>query len=173
MAARQARRRSPGEGGCWPYKTQAGERWRAHGPVTRQDGTIEQVQKKGFLTKTDGLEWLGDQQAAGRKGEYIAPSKQKLGTYGREVIEGLRIGPQTRASYRKNWRLHVEGYPIASLRLAQLTGSRLTSHYRVLEKSGRKGSPPWPGPVAAHSQVLAHDRARRPRPGRQGWPAGP
>jgi hypothetical protein len=39
-------------------------------------------------------------QAAGRKGEYIEPSKQKLGPYGAEVIAGLRILPQTRASYR-------------------------------------------------------------------------
>jgi integrase len=96
------------------------------------------TQKKGFLTKTAGLEWLADAQSAGRKGEFIEPSKEKLGAYGREVIEGLRIGPQTRASYLKNWRLHVEPYPIAAVPLAQLTGTKLTAHYRALEKSGRK-----------------------------------
>jgi len=50
----------------------------------------------------------------------------------------MRIGPQTRASYVKNLRCHIEGYPIADVTLAQLTGQRLTAHYRVLEKSGRK-----------------------------------
>jgi integrase len=134
----QAKRRSPGEGGAYAYQTKAGERWRAHGPVRQPDGTVKQVCMRGYATKKAALDALQDAQSAGRKGEYIEPSKVKLGAYGREVIEGMRIGPQTRASYLKNWRLHVEPYPVASLRLAQLTGSRLTSHYRALEKSGRK-----------------------------------
>jgi hypothetical protein len=73
-----------------------------------------------------------------RKGEYVEPSRQQFGIYGAEVIEGLRIGPQTRASYQQNWRLHVAAYPIARVPLAQVTGLRLTTHYRALEKSGRK-----------------------------------
>ena len=48
------------------------------------------------------------------------------------------VYPQTRASYKRNWRLHIEPYPVASLPLAQVTGLKLTSHYRHLEKSGRK-----------------------------------
>jgi integrase len=138
VTARRAKRRSPGEGGCWPYETKAGERWRTAGPVTMPDGITREVRKRGFRTKTAGLDWLHDQQAAGRKGEYIEPSRQALGSYGEEVIDGLRIGPQTRASYRKNWRLHVAAYPIARIPLVQVTGLRLTSHYRLLEKSGRK-----------------------------------
>lgn len=79
-------------------------RWRVKGLVRLADGTAKEVNKRGFLTKTAGLEWLADQKSAGRRGEYIEPSRQRLGAYGREVIEGLRIGPQTRASYLKNWR---------------------------------------------------------------------
>jgi integrase len=106
--------------------------------VQLPDGTTMHVQKKGFLTKTAGLDWLGDQQSVGRKGDFIVPSKQTFGAYGREVIESLRIRPQTRASYLKNWRLHIEPYPVAAVPLGQLTGVRLTQHYRLLEKSGRK-----------------------------------
>jgi integrase len=138
MAARRTKRRSPGEGGCFAYQTKAGERWRAAGPVIMPDGTARIARKRGFLTKKAGLEWLADQQAAGRKGEYIQPSKEGTGAYGAEVIDGMRIGPQTKASYKKNWRLHVEPYAIAKVPLAQLTGQRLTAHYRVLETSGRK-----------------------------------
>jgi integrase len=138
VTARQRKRRSPGEGGCWPYRTQAGERWRARGPVLLPDGTTRMTQRKGFLTKTEGLAWLHDAQSSGRKGEYIESSRQTLGHHGAEVIAGLRIGPQTRASYVKNWRNHVEPYPIAAVVLPKVTGVRLTSHYRVLEKSGRK-----------------------------------
>ena len=106
--------------------------------VRLPDGTLRELNKRGFTTKTVGLEWLGDQQSAGRKGEFTEPSKQTLGAYGAEVIDGLRVGPQTKASYRKNWRLHIEAYPVAQVPLGQITGQRLTTHYRLLEKSGRK-----------------------------------
>ena len=138
MNAKARKRRSPGEGGCWSYQTKAGERFRVKGMVRLPDGTLREVNKRGFMTKTAGLEWLADAQSAGRKGEFIEPSKQTFGAYGEEVIDGLRIGPQTKASYKKNWRLHVEPYAIAQVPLAQLAGQRLTAHYRVLEKSGRK-----------------------------------
>jgi integrase len=114
------------------------------GPVRIPDGTVKRIDRRtGFkgetwTTEQEALAWLHDQQAAGRKGEYVEPSQQKLGAYGREVIDGLRIRPQTRASYLKNWRLHIEPYPIAALPLGRLTGVRLTQHYRMLETSGRK-----------------------------------
>ena len=131
-------RRSPGEGGAYAYQTKAGERWRAQGPVRMPDGTTKQVCLRGHLTKKAALEALRTAQVSGGKGEYVEPSKQTLGSYGAEVIDGLRLKRQTRASYRKNWRLHIAAYPIASVPLAQLTGAKLTAHYRVLEKSGRK-----------------------------------
>jgi len=145
MAPRSTRRRSPGEGGAYSYRVKtrsdasdSNERWRVKGLVRQPDGTVKEVNKRGFMTKTEALEWLAKAQVDGREGTYIEPSKQQLGTYGAEVIDGLRIKPQTRASYIKNWRLHVAAYPIAQLPLAQLTGLKLTQHYRVLEKSGRK-----------------------------------
>jgi integrase len=133
-----SKRRSPGEGGCWPYQTKAGELFRVKGMVRMPDGTLKEVNKRGFPTKTAGLEWLQDQQSAGRKGEYVEPSRQKLGAYGIEAINGMQVTAGTKASYRKNWRLHVQGYPIAELPLAHLAGVKLSAHYRVLEASGRK-----------------------------------
>ena len=138
MAPKATKRRSPGEGGAYSYATSAGERWRVKGMVRQTDGTPKEVNKRGFLTKKDALAWLADSQSAGRKGEYIEPSRQRFGAYCAEVIDGMRIGPQTRASYVKNLRNHIEPYPIAQVPLAQLTGQRLTAHYRALEKSGRK-----------------------------------
>lgn len=155
MAARKTRRRSPGEGGCWSYKTKAGERWRARGPVRMADGTVQQAQRKGFLTKSDGLAWLAEAQSAGRKGEYIAATDERLGSYGRQVIEGLRLSPQTQASYLKNWRLHIEPYPVAQIRLAQVTGTRLTGHYRELETSGRRDHREGEGLSARTTRYIA------------------
>jgi integrase len=136
MPARK--RRSPGEGGAYAYKTAAGERWRVKGMVRQADGTLKEVNKRGFGTKKEALAWLADAQSAGRKGEYVEPSRQRFGSWCAEVIDGMRITPQTRASYVKNLRCHIEPYPIAQLPLAQVTGQRLTSHYRQLEKSGRR-----------------------------------
>src|SRR5690348_5822634 len=99
MAPKVTKRRSPGEGGAYAYQTGAGERWRVKGMVRLPDGTLKEVNKRGFLTKKDALAWLGDAQSAGRKGEYLEPSKQLLGAYAAEVIDGMRIGPQTKASY--------------------------------------------------------------------------
>jgi integrase len=132
------KRRSPGQGGCWAYRTKVGVRFRAAGPVILADGSVTMARKRGFLTQKAGLEWLADAQSAGRRGEYAEPSKQQFGAYAAEVIDGLRIGPQTRASYIKNLRNHIEPYPIAAVPLAHLTGAKLTAHYRVLERSGRK-----------------------------------
>lgn len=114
------------------------------GPVRLPDGTVKRVDRRtgyngeGWTTEQAALEWLHDQQATGRKGEFAEPSRQKFGAFGRDVIEGMRIRPQTRASYRKNWRNHIEPYPLAAMPLAQVTGTRLTRHYRHLEASGRK-----------------------------------
>ena len=132
------KRRSPGEGGVYPYMTGAGERHRFKCVVIRQDGTRESVNRRGFLTKKAALTAMREAQAASDKGQFTEPSKQRFGAYGAEHIDGLRVRPQTRASYVKNWRNHIEPYPIADMPLAQLTGVRLTSHYRLLEKSGRK-----------------------------------
>jgi cell division protein FtsN len=44
------------------------------------------------------------------------------------VIDGLRVSPQTRASYIKNLRNHIEPYPVAAVPLAHLTGAKLTAH---------------------------------------------
>ena len=80
----------------------------------------------------------------------------------------MRVGPQTKASYRKNWRLHVEPYAIAEVPLARLTGQRLTAHYRVLETSGRKDHREGEGLSPRTVRYTAHDHSQGARPGRAG-----
>jgi integrase len=143
-AAKGRKRRSPGDGGIVAYETRAGTRYRISAVVTLPDGSTKRVfLRKGptgerWTTPDEARAALRAMLADSARGEFIEPSRQALGKYGVEVIEGLRIGPQTRASYLKNWRLHVEPYALASLPLAQVTGTHLTNHYRMLEKSGRK-----------------------------------
>ena len=138
MSAQPRKRRSPGEGGAYAYQTAAGERWRFKCVVSKLDGTRETINRRGFTTKAAALKAMREAQSASDKMAFVEPSRQKFGDYGQEVIDGMRLKPQTRASYRKNWRLHIAAYPLAEVPLGGLTGQRLTSHYRLLEKSGRK-----------------------------------
>jgi hypothetical protein len=173
MAGKSAKRRSPGRGGAYSYKTTAGERWRVKGLVRLADGTDKEINKRGFMSKTEALDWLSDTQAEGRKTGFVEPSKQRLGAYGSEVIAGLRLKPQTRASYIKNWRNHVEAYPIAALPLG--SGDRDQAH-QSLPVAGEvrpEGLSRGRGPVGQDHQVRACDHPQGARPGRQGWPAEP
>jgi integrase len=137
MPAKATKRRSPGEGSVWAYQEKNGtERWAIGHPSfgTRRRGPNGEK----WFTKKAAQEALRAKLVDASRGELVEPSKQKFSAYGAEVIDGLRVKPQTKASYIKNWRNHIAAYPLADVPLAQLTGVRLTAHYRVLEKSGRK-----------------------------------
>jgi len=144
MSAKRRKRRSPGDGGVVEYMTKAGVRYRLNAVVRLPDGSTKRV----FMRKGPNGEIWTDAESAkaalrallaeSDKGTFIEPSQQPFGTYCAEVVEGMRIAPQTRASYRKNVRNHIEPYPIAKVPLARLTGQQLTAHYRKLESSGRK-----------------------------------
>ena len=165
MSAKGRKRRSPGDGGIYPYETAAGTRYRINAVVQLPDGSSKRV----FLRKgPNGERWTTPDEARAAlrailaesdKSGFTEPSQELLGTYGGEVIAGLRISDATRASYAKNWRLHVAPYPIGKLPLARETGQRLTAHYRVLEKSGRKdhraGEPLGPRTVRYVHQIIS------------------
>ena len=106
MAAKVTKRRSPGEGGCWPYQTKAGERFRVKGIVRQADGTDKEVNKRGFLTKKAGLEWLADASS-------VQFTRQTTGLAGSlKKIAGLPTGSalQDTASERQvNHMLFGEG----------------------------------------------------------------
>lgn len=59
-------------------------------------------------------------------------------------VAGLRLAPSTHASYAKNVRLHLKPQ-LGDIRLARLTGTRISVLYRDLERDGRQdhkaGSP--------------------------------
>ena len=174
MSAKGRKRRSPGDGGIYPYETAAGTRYRINAVVQLPDGSSKRV----FLRKgPNGERWTTPDEARAAlrailaesdKSGFTEPSQELLGTYGGEVIAGLRISDATRASYAKNWRLHVAPYPIGKLPLARETGQRLTAHYRVLEKSGRKDHRAGEPLSAADGPLCAPDHQRGAGPGRRG-----
>jgi integrase len=141
MAAR--RRRPPGEGGVFEYRTKSGVvRFGIKFDLPSLDGRRRQVLRK---MDVNGRPWLTYEAAAAalrealvatRRGEWIEPSKQPTGEYLETWLAGLRVAPSTLASYRKNVRLHMTPY-IGALPLASLTPARIAALYRTLETSGR------------------------------------
>jgi integrase len=136
MAPKSTRRRSPGEGGAFSYKTTAGERWYWKATVTQPDGSTAVKVKRGFETKKAALAGLREALTASEEGGYAQPSKQLTGPYLDEWAAGLRQAPSTVASYRKNIRLHIKPR-IGDVPLDRLTPATLDRLYRELEKSGR------------------------------------
>ena len=117
MATRTRKRRSPGEGSVWEYRTQAGQVRYAIGFTTAApDGSTRNVTRRRgpggekWTTYRDAAKALRDALGQIDKGEWVDPSKQPLGGYLDEWTAGLRLGPSTVASYRKNVRLHLTPY---------------------------------------------------------------
>jgi integrase len=132
----QRRRRQAGEGSISEYQTKAGPRFLIKYPVLQPDGSRKAVLRRGYRTRRDAAAALRQQLSQVDRGTHVAPSKVTVEQHFTTWLDGLRKGPTTIASYRKNVRLHVVPY-IGEVKLAQLTGTRLTALYRQLESSGR------------------------------------
>jgi integrase len=143
VAARDRKRRSPGEGSVWPYTTKAGEQRYAIGyTLTAPDGTRRSVTRRRgphgerWTTRKDAAAALRTILTDAGKGEHVDPSRQPVAAYLGEWLAGLRLRPGTIASYRRNLRVHVIP-AIGSVPLASLTTARISLLYRELERSGR------------------------------------
>jgi integrase len=136
MTSTNTKRRGHGEGSVSSYATASGLRWRYRAPVTLADGSRKRLHVRGFTSKKAAQSAMIEALAASNKGTYTDPSKQPLGTYLAQWLDGLRLAPSTVASYRKNVRLHIAPY-LGSTPLASLTPAQLNKLYRDLEKSGR------------------------------------
>lgn len=144
MSARKgARRRTPGTGSVWEYRTKAGEVRYAIGYTAEQpDGSTRSVTRRTgphgekWTTRKAATDALEDVRSAIRKGGHVDPSKQQLGKYLEEWLDGLRLAPGSVASYRKNVRLHMTPY-LGTVQLSSLTTARINTLYRQLERGGR------------------------------------
>jgi hypothetical protein len=130
------RRRQAGEGGISEYTTKAGPRFLIKYTAPQEDGSRKVVLKRGYMTRKAAGEALREQRTMIATGTHVLSNKVTVGQHLEEWLDGLRLSPSTLASYRKNVRLHLTP-AIGTLRLDQVTGTRLTALYRTLETSGR------------------------------------
>jgi integrase len=132
-----AKRRSPGEGGCYSYQTRDGKTlWRYKCTVSLPDGTRKRLHVRGFKTKTEAQKAMREVITASDKGAFTDPSRQPFGQYLATWLDGLRLRPSTVASYRTYSRLHIVP-ALGAVPLANITPALLTKLYRDLEKNGR------------------------------------
>lgn len=130
-------RRARGEGSIIEYDTKAGRRFYIKATVPDDTGTPRQRVKRGFLTQKEAARALRELIRSGEQaGGYVPPTKQTLGEYLDEWLDGIRVAPSTEASYRKNVRVHITPR-IGSITLAQLSTSKIDAFYRDLERDGR------------------------------------
>jgi integrase len=123
----------------WPYRTKAGEQRYAIGYVKPDGSSV--TRRRGpagekFTTYKDAARVLGEILRQIEDGEYADPSRQRLGAFLDEWLDGLRLAPSTVASYRKNVRLHIKPY-IGDVETSKLAATRIDVLYRKLEREGR------------------------------------
>ncbi|GAA2004416.1 site-specific integrase [Nocardiopsis rhodophaea] len=138
------KRRSPGEGSVITFTTASGDvRYGIKFVRPLDDGSTKQVFRRRdednqpWTSKTAAQKALRDALSKLDRGEYVDPSKQTLGEYLDEWVDGLRLGASTLASYRKNIRLHIKPH-LGGVPLASLTPAKITALYRKLETDGRR-----------------------------------
>ena len=143
-AKTKPRRRSPGEGSVFEYKTAAGKtRYGIKFVRVLEDGTKKTVlRRRGpngeiWTRRTDAQKAVRDALNKVDRKEWVDPSKQPLGDYLDTWAAGLRLGASTVASYKKNIRLHIKPY-IGAVPLASLTTAKIDALYRTLETNGRR-----------------------------------
>jgi Phage integrase, N-terminal SAM-like domain len=84
--------------------------------VPQEDGSTKPVLRrhdpngKPWTTRTAANAAFWDALSKVERGEFVEPSKQTLGEFLDEWVEGLRLAPSTVASYRKNIRLYIKPY---------------------------------------------------------------
>jgi len=82
------KRRSPGEGGTYSYRTKAGERWYWKAVLELPDGTRAQKVKRGFVSRREALADMREALSASGKGGYAEPSRQPFGAYLATWLDG-------------------------------------------------------------------------------------
>ena len=145
--AREARARSRrrGVGSITSYNIKAGLRWRWQlrvplDPELPEAGT-RLAGRGGYATMEQADQALQDARKDIRDQRRVATSagRPTIAAYAETWVSGLRLANSTVHGYRKIIRNHVAP-ALGSLRLDQLTATRLAKHYRDLAVDGRRDS---------------------------------
>jgi integrase len=115
------------------------DRWRITWelPPDARTGRRRQGTRGGFATRREAEAALAEVLGQVNAGTYVAPSRQRLGTYLTAWLGGLRLKPTALDNYRVAAEVHVIPR-LGGVPLADLTAEQVDGLYRQLEQHGKR-----------------------------------
>lgn len=152
--------RRRGVGSITSYATKAGIRWRwqLRAPIDPEnpDAGTRPAGRGGYATAKAADAGLQDARRMLREHVRIAATgTPTIGEYAEQWVAGLRLEASTIQGYRRIIRNHVAPR-LGSTRLDRLTASRLSAHYRFLEREGRRDGKHTGEPLSANTVNKVH-----------------
>lgn len=169
---RPRRSRSRHAGSIAGYATRQGHRWKfqiyALKDPERPELGETRITRGGFKTLDEAQAALAGALKKKARNEKFQGAVPTIGAYAAEWTKGLRLEASTVQGYEKVIRNHITP-ALGDIHLDKLTATRIASHYRELERSGRRDQrgygKPCPRPSTLSPVRRFAPSAPRSRPG--------
>ena len=153
------RSRSRHAGSLSDYSTKKGQRWKFQIYVLNDPEMPElggtRISRGGFKNLEAAQGALADALKKKVQNERFQGKVPTIAEYANQWVSGLRLENSTIQGYRKIIRNHITP-ALGGLRLDKLTATRIATHYRELEKSGRRDKTGRGKPLSANSVNKVH-----------------
>lgn len=153
------RSRSRHRGSLDDYQTHNGKRWKfqIYVPIDPEQPELgeKRLTRGGFTGLEEAQAALGDALRKKARNEKFQGKTPTIALYAEHWADGLRLADSTVNGYRKIIRNHISPY-LGNTRIDKLTATRIGSHYRELEKHGRKDRQGRGNPLSANSIHKVH-----------------
>lgn len=158
-AKMQRRSRSRHAGSIGGYQTRKGKRWKFQIYVLIDPEKPElgetRVTRGGFTDLEHAQTALTEALKKKAQNERFQGTTPTISAYAEQWASSLRLADSTVTGYRKIIRNHITP-ALGGIRIDKLTATRIGSHYRELEKHGRKDAPGRGKPLSANSVHKVH-----------------
>ena len=156
---KQRRSRSRHAGSLGDYQTRKGRRWKFQIYVLIDPEKPELGEKRltrgGFTDLEEAQAALTEAIRKRARNEKFQGKTPTIAVYAEHWASSLRLAASTIKGYRKIIRNHITP-DLGRIRIDKLTATRIGSHYRELEKSGRKDEYGKGKPLSANSIHKVH-----------------
>ena len=156
---KQRRSRSRHAGSLGDYQTRKGRRWKFQIYVLIDPEKPELGEKRltrgGFTDLEEAQAALTEAIRKRARNEKFQGKTPTVGVYAEHWVSSLRLAASTIKGYRKVIRNHITP-DLGRIRIDKLTATRIGSHYRELEKHGRKDEHGKGKPLSANSIHKVH-----------------
>jgi integrase len=153
------RSRSRHAGSITSYATGSGQRWKFQIYVPKDPERPEhgdtRITRGGFKSLEEAQRVLAEALRKKRSNGLFQVKTPTIGEYAEHWIAGLRLQNSTIQGYQKIIRNHLTPC-LGTIRLDMLTATRIASHYRQLEASGRRDKPGYGQPLSANTVSKVH-----------------